>query len=181
VNRGIRKYLTAPYDVNGRECTMLAIGCADMTLKTVITTVGITQAGTDSLRPRSKIENGVTKRYNVSVPRPLAIQEMFDSFSAIDDHDHLRQGSLAFHNHWPTKTWWHRLFSTLLGIIITDAFQLYRLDNPPETQIRGGKPIMQFHKFCDKLALELIRYADDDHPRTRGNGIQQPAGQIQVL
>jgi len=105
VNRGVCKYLTAPYDVNGRECTMLAIGCADMTLKTVITTVGITQAGTDSLRPRSKIENGVTKRYNVSVPRPLAIQEMFDSFSAIDVHDHLRQGSLAFHNHWPTKTY----------------------------------------------------------------------------
>jgi hypothetical protein len=69
----------------------------------------------------------------------------------VDIHDHLRQGSLRLKISWLTKTWWHRLFSTVFGIIVTDCFFAHKL-----LMSRAHQPVMTFPDFVDKLAYQLI-------------------------
>jgi hypothetical protein len=88
--------------------------------------------------------------------RPKVVEQLFSGFSAIDVHDHYRQGSLAFETHWQTRTWWHRVFGSLLGMIMTDAFLLYRkqhtLYSPPEMDAKCE----DYRTFLGRLAHQLI-------------------------
>jgi len=83
------------------------------------------------------------------------VELFFSHFSVIDVHDHLRQGSLAIENFWYTHKWWHRVFGTILGIIITNAFYCYRY----EYQLRNhgdDTGSIDFATFLAKLAHGLI-------------------------
>jgi len=62
------------------------------------------------------------------VNRPKIVEDIFKSFSVIDIHDHLRQGSLAIERQWNTNKWPLRLFQTVLGMIITNAYLLMRYE-----------------------------------------------------
>ena len=57
-----------------------------------------------------------------------AIEQFYRHFGAVDQHDHLRQGSLEVEHLWCTKTWWHRLFGSILGMIVTDAYLAYKFE-----------------------------------------------------
>jgi len=83
------------------------------------------------------------------------IEQYFENFGTIDHNDRKRQGDLAFHLNWPTRTWWHRLFSTIYGVIITDAYYMYKFENKDYLEANEKLP---FIKFCDKLACEMIHY-----------------------
>jgi len=87
----------------------------------------------------------------------------------IDQHNRRRQGDLAFHKHWPTKNWWHRLFSTLYGIIITDAYLMYKYS---VKDFEEEKDIMSILRFCDLLACQLI------HSKKSVNGMNDANNQI---
>ena len=56
------------------------------------------------------------------------IELFFSCFGAIDVHDHYRQGSLAFEREWYTHCWWHRLFATVFGMCIVDAYLAYKFE-----------------------------------------------------
>jgi hypothetical protein len=74
-----------------------ALGWSDKKGKQIVSTTGTTLPATPSRRRRHKrIEvNGRFGKevYVKIVKRPDMVKEMFDAFSTIDIHDHLRQGS----------------------------------------------------------------------------------------
>ena len=139
---------------------IFAVGWKDKTTKTIVCTRGLTSVmGNPSMRHRRRIvetdyghEND---RYDLHIPRPQAIEMFFSCFSNIDVHDHYRQGSLALERNWNTKTWWHRLFATLFGMVCTDAFLAYRLETR-NRQMGGEVGLNCYKDFLHRLAYQLI-------------------------
>ncbi len=66
-----------------------------------------------------------------SKPRPQLVEDYFEAASAIDIHNHYRQGGLAIERNVLTKNWAFRLilFCTILGIIVVDAYLAYLYDH----------------------------------------------------
>lgn len=59
-----------------------------------------------------------------SLSRP-AVLEIYETYAGITDvHNHLRQGILALEKCWVTQRWDFRLFTTIIGICVVDAFLL---------------------------------------------------------
>ena len=85
------------------------------------------------------------------VPRPSLVEEFYSCFSAIDVHDHYRQGSLEMERNWVTRKWYHRIFTTILGICIVDAFYAYKLEMK-----QAGKDPRDFTYFVGRLAHQLV-------------------------
>lgn len=95
-----------------------------------------------------------TKKYKKTGPRNNIVFKFHEYFGAVDIHNHLRQGSLAFERNWKTKKFSHRFFMTLLGICITNAFRMYEMEYKESGRPLKGK--FDFTTFLDKLAYELI-------------------------
>jgi hypothetical protein len=161
---------------NAPEYDMFAIGWMDKKVITCLFNVGTTAVVEDLKRMRSKrqlLEDGSgyeTVKYFKVVPIVDVMARLFKYFPKVDIHDHYRQGSLSFHTYWPTKTWWHRLYSNILGIIIVDAYFMYRHD-----QLRYDRDearLLTFSSFIDVLAYELLTnttgQVDDRVLRDRG-------------
>ena len=79
------------------------------------------------------------------------VEDFYECFSVIDVHDHIRQGSLGFEREWYTKVWWHRLFATIYGMCIVDAYLAYKYEM--ECQFL---PYLPFRSFISQLARQLI-------------------------
>ena len=60
------------------------------------------------------------------IPRPHLISEYYKNSNQIDKHNHARQGVLALEKNVVTQCGYFRLFTTYLGITVTDAWKLYR-------------------------------------------------------
>ena len=73
------------------------------------------------------------------------------------NHQHLgvhagdRQESLEMERNWVTRKWYHRIFTTILGICIVDAFYAYKLEMK-----RAGKDPRDFTYFVGRLAHQLV-------------------------
>jgi Transposase IS4 len=165
VERGSHKTLISSILLeNNVEAPIFAIGWKDLTIKNIVCTRGITAVqGDPSVRHRRRIiemEYGhENDRYDLLIPRPQAIEMFYSCFSNIDVHDHYRQGSLAFERTWSTKTWWHRLFMTIFGMICTDAYFAYRLEwtNRNDGDRTG---MLTYKDFLYRLAFQLIHDGD---------------------
>jgi hypothetical protein len=168
--RGSWMTLTAshkdPDPTSTQTFPMYALAWNDKKVKSIIINCGTTgRCPSDSVRARHRrieIENTFqTERYAISVKRPSAIEMFFRYFSAIDIHDHYRQGILAIERSWKTHKWWKRVFGTLLGVAVTNSFFMYRLEFK---FFNGGSDIgmLTFLEFCDRLTQELIQYAEPD-------------------
>ena len=152
------------------EFPIYALGWADKKLKMFAATRGSTLPGNPSIRPRDRIDlvngNRTTVHYERVVKRPKMVEQIYTYFSAIDIHNHYRQGTLALEETWGTHCWWHRIFSTILGMIATDAYFMYRLefDNVEHDQSR-----LSFLDFTALMAGELIKntYLQDQGPHLR--------------
>lgn len=149
---------------------LIAVGWADKKLKAIISNCGTTlPCPTDSIRPRHKrvlndVGDYVTSRQELHVKRPEMIELFFRHFGAIDIHDHLRQGSLAFERTWHTKTWWHRIYMTMLGVIITNCYLGYRFEFKKRNH--GSIDGMDdFGTSLGKLAYQLIHNSYLDRER----------------
>jgi hypothetical protein len=139
-----------------KENDFYAMCWADKKPKTLISNRGTTLQGRPSVRTRHKkiIDNGIesTIRYEISVPRPEMVELFYSRFSAIDVHDHYRHGSLRLEREWLTKKWWHRIFDTVFGMVLTDAYLAYRY---VETE-NNNSTIVDFSTFKRIVAYELI-------------------------
>ena len=60
------------------------------------------------------------------IPRPSVLSHYFNYSNQIDKHNHARQFELAIEKHVVTKCGYFRLFTTYLGITVTDAWKCYR-------------------------------------------------------
>eukprot|EP00121_Abeoforma_whisleri_P005887 Awhi_evm1s5339 len=144
--RGSSIYLTAVHD----GVKLIATGWKEKNVKCFISTVGVSSDGPDSIKKRARVnDDGQVEYYTYNVKRPLLVHDYFEAAGKIDVHDHLRQGGLQLENFYRTQRWYHRCFSTLLGMIETNAFLGYKLENP--------KGEYESHTdFTNQLAYELI-------------------------
>jgi len=137
----------------------------------------LTTRGSDVVRERHTIVslNGVETSTVIQkeIMRPQMIEDFFEYFSCIDIHDHLRQGSLKMEESWKTKTWWHRIFATVLGIIFTDCYYASSYINRT-----NHIPTVPFMEFIEKLCYQLIfntyltRSVRSSAPRTNDDDIE---------
>jgi Transposase IS4 len=144
---------------------IFALAWKDLTVKHIVCTRGVTsEQGDPSVRHRRRIvemEYGhENDRYDLAIPRPQAIQMFYNCFSNIDVHDHYRQGSLAFERNWSTRTWWHRLFMSIFGMICTDAFFAYRLEYR-NRHFGDESGMLVYKEFLFRLAFQLINFEDE--------------------
>jgi hypothetical protein len=131
-----------------------ALAWSDKKGKQIVFTTGTTLDAEPSCRRRHRriLRNGQWEKavYEKIVPRPNVIKELFDAFSTIDIHDHLRQGSLEMEREWQTKNWVLWLFMTILGIIIVNSFNAY---------LYMTKSMIEqddFNEFLGKLSYQII-------------------------
>lgn len=111
-------------------------------------------------------DNGIrrTEEYNKSTKCPVVINQLFDGFNTIDVHDHYRQNTLGLERHWRTHKRWHRVFATLLGVIVTDAYFMYRLEY--QKLCGSDLNILSYEDWVSELASDLI-YNTEDKIATR--------------
>jgi hypothetical protein len=153
--RGSWKVLETDVNVNGTAEKVFALAWKTKMAKTIVASCGNTLPGNPQFVPRSKkvIVDGIfqTARQIKQTAQPTVIENMFKSFSAIDIHNHLRQNLLAIEIYCQTTSWYNKLFSTLLGMIVTNAYYAYQLEF-------NGEPndICNYQEFCSKLAYQLI-------------------------
>ena len=113
---------------DGQDRVLLATAWNDKKTKLIVSTCGTTSAADPSIRSRSSVytDNNtgylITQKTKKTVKRNNIVLKFHEYFGAVDIHNHLRQGSLAFERNWKTKKFSHRFFMTLLGICITNAF-----------------------------------------------------------
>ena len=60
-------------------------------------------------------------------------RNLFDAVSIIDINNHMRQGGLALETEWRIQSWASRVVATVLGIVETDAYLLYKKFHPGST------------------------------------------------
>ena len=80
-------------------------------------------------------EVGQTEVYNKTVKRKKVVESYFDAASIIDINNHMRQGGLALETAWRTQSWESRVVATVLGIVETDAYLLYKKFHPGGTRL----------------------------------------------
>lgn len=141
---------------NGEMAAIYAMCWYDRKPQCVVSTCcGTTAQGNDAVRARHKkvVQDGnyVTQRYETRIPRPKLIETFFQCFSNIDVHDHYRQGSLKMEKSWKTHKWYHRIFATVFGICVVDAFYAHKRD-----ATSGGFEALTFEKFIGKLSHFLV-------------------------
>ncbi|EGZ15955.1 hypothetical protein PHYSODRAFT_507869 [Phytophthora sojae] len=82
------------------------------------------------------------------------VELFFSKFSTFDVHDHLRQGSLAIEREWITQSWMHRVFGTILGMVVVDAYLAYRHESTERQFVEST--VLNFSDFVSQLAHQLI-------------------------
>lgn len=116
------------------------------------------------------------------IPRPVVLNELYDDFGKVDLHDRYRQGYLAMERAWKTKKCWIRIFTSLLGMIVTDCYLGYLMEYKAlnHGEAKGSDSYID---FLGKLAYSMIHY-DEHYLRNRAVGPiieQQEVFIIQLL
>ena len=104
--------------------------------KTVLTFVFTKGAG--STAPGESYEARFPDKYgNVCVrhvSRPASMANYFKYSNCVDLHNQARQFDLRLEKKWVTQSGYFRLYTTILGMTVTDAWKIYKmLDNHPFT------------------------------------------------
>lgn len=165
--RGAHVSVTSTYtiDDSGTNHKMFAVGWKDLTNKTIVSNRGTTNEGNPTKKTRHKVISvegrAVQRIREFLVPRPVAIEMLFDSFGAVDFNDGIRQGIFNMEQYWKTRLYWHRILASLLGVIFTNCFLAYRM----EQQAAHSEDIDDFNTFMGKLAYQLIFNPHIEGPR----------------
>ena len=174
--RGDHTYLHTTYKVGQITHKIVAVGWMTKLVKSIITTVGNCLPGNDQVIKRSRLVevNGMfqTQESEKRTARCNLIERLFDGFSKIDIHDHYRQGILAIEESWKTHCWWHRFFATILGIIFTDVFFMYRADYL-DANFNSEKDMLGFEEFLGILAYQMIHNDVDNETAARQHYTRQ--------
>jgi hypothetical protein len=166
--RGSHVAYTTTYQLNktGDQIhQVMAVGWSDSKLISLVSNRSTTLDGIPVERVWDKIiqdpgtENEEDHQMSLLVPRPKVIEDYFQYFSAVDVHDRYRQGTLAIEEHWPTKRWWTRVFSTIIGMIVTDAFLAYRYEKKLYDDSHD-----YFDAFFEDLIYALVKENSFENP-----------------
>jgi len=178
LRRGAHKLLTSTVRVDGVNKRLTAVCWKDKLPKMLIGTRGATIPGTPIKRVRFTVRRYrqsrklVKQKHDLTIHRPKMVEQYFTNFSAIDIHDHLRQGSLCIEESWKTKIWWHRIFASVLAMIFVDSYRMYQFSYKSchEQDLTGSFP---FRKFLHRLVYELCK--NESAPvKTRAEAVVEP-------
>jgi len=151
----------------GGDRKIYALGYKSYKPKMIVSNRGANVLVEDKIITRHKTieRNGKfeTSERTYNIKQPQMVKLLFERFGAVDSHNQLRQGILELEREWLTHHWFQRVFATMFGIIVTDAYYAYKYDNPSPNPI-GDEPL-HFSKFIDVLAYELIHNVMLDKPR----------------
>lgn len=86
------------------------------------------------------------------VARPEVVSNYFKFSNVVDLHNQARQFDLALEKKWVTHNGYFRLYSTLVGMTVTDVWKLHK--------ISGNSRDISISHFADELAADMIAYAD---------------------
>ena len=158
-----KEYLSDPSRYNSRgdhislativdDCSLIALGWKDKTIKTFISSCGTTLPGEPHVKYRYTKDGDLATS---EVQRPQLVSQYFSAACKIDVHNHLRQGLLSIEEAWITQTWWHKLAATFFGIIVTDALLAFNYEHSTSP--------MTIYDFANDLASSLIFNHFDGH------------------
>ena len=72
---------------------------------------------------------------------------------------------------WATKTWWHRLFATIFGIIVTNSFLAYSFEYEQLHHLLQVNPKKSYKEFLESLAYYLLNQDIVNHHHLRRRNI----------
>ncbi len=84
--------------------------------------------------------------YFEEVDRPAIVEMFFDNFAFMNE---------ALARTWHTRNWWHRIFSSSMGIIFMDSYFAYVYELK-STSHSSTAFMLTFHEFLDELTLLMI-------------------------
>jgi len=120
--------------------------------KVLITTCGSTMPTDPHIKRQYQVdENNATYGEVVfrTVLRTQVIKNYFEAACQIDVHNHLRQGVMGIEDHVKTKNHIFRLFCTIVGMNVVDAYKIYNIGN----KLEGGDGLMP---FVEAAAITLL-------------------------
>ena len=82
-----------------------------------------------------------------NVPRPEVLNKYFDHCNAVDAHNQARQGNLALEKSWIRCNPYYRIWTTFIGMQVTDLWQLHRSLKPRKFRL------MSIKHFADRVGL----------------------------
>lgn len=125
------------------NCSLIALGWKDKTIKTFISICGTTLPGQPHQKHRYTKDGDLTTS---EVQQPQLVSQYFGAACKINVHNHLRQGLLSIEE---------ALAATFFGIIVTDALLAYNYEHSTSP--------MTIHEFANDLASFLIFNHFDGH------------------
>jgi len=110
--------------------------------------------GSGSTAPEDSYEARFPSKYgNVCVRhvfRPAIVANYFKYSNCFDIHNQARQFDLCLEKKWVTHSGYFRLYTTILGMTVTDAWKIYKIiDDHPFT----------ICQYADMLAGDIMNYA----------------------
>ena len=98
-----------------------------------------------------------------NVPRPKVLNTYFDNCGAVDAHNQARQGNLALEECWVTHNSYFRIWTTILGMGVTDLWRLHK-------RFRHNYKNMTICTFANHMAFALLKRAEKwDNEAARQN------------
>jgi len=85
------------------------------------------------------------------IARPAVISHFFDASNKVDLHNQSRQFSLRLEKKWVTTNPYFRLYQTMTGMVVTDAWKLFRI---------CGQLYETITEFVNVLVSDIIKEAE---------------------
>jgi hypothetical protein len=107
------------------------------------------------------------------VQRLSVLSRYFHFSNTVDVHNQMRQDILDIEYTWVTQNCWFRLYSTLFGMSVTDAYIVYKArlsDDHPDKK-------MSLMQFADQLAVAMLQNKEveiDTPVMTRRRALEPP-------
>ncbi len=141
---------------------IVAVGWWDKCVVTMVTTCPNNLPGPVLKRNRHRLNAETGEIEVVEIERNIGATayEYYTNAGKIDAHNHRRQGILALEQSLKTNDWSVRLISTVLGIILVDAYNMYLYEN--DTRIG----VLSFRSFVQNVGLSLVTNRFDNGPQT---------------
>ena len=95
-------------------------------------------------------EDGLIKTVTRGVRFCAAVKRYYNIASAIDEHNHIRQGTLAIERKIGTKSWEWQVMCTIIGMMEVDAWRIYNYCNPHGIELTHKHFLREFTTFLLK-------------------------------
>ncbi len=133
----------------------------------------------------AKFRNRDGKLVKKHIARPKVLVEFFGVANIIDVHNHIRQGTLRLEKRWRTEDCWFRLFTSMVGIILTDCWLGYKFAikmAEKRSRRRHRHHDITLQEFTDWMANAMINnpYTKNTEPEFVDLAVLQDVDSVQA-